>query len=145
MPDKEMNRLKRALADQRMGSPEDDFAYGEGISEAVSLQSLMPAVEFGLSMAPGSGEAMALRDAWDHSGVAGESLLDGRYYDAASGYADMLSALAGTLPGAGLAARATKRGTQWTDRNLPKWLKEGYDTLYRGDPNLWTLDDNIRF
>lgn len=82
-----------------------------------------------LSMAPGSGEALSLRDSWDASGRAGDALMAGNYGQAASEYGNLATALLGALPGAGVVARGTKRGAAWMDRNLPSWVNRGLDAV----------------
>ena len=120
-------------------SPEDDFAYGAGIPRDATWRNLIPAAELGLAIAPGSGEAMAARDAWNASGRGANALLQGQYGDAASNYANALLALGGAIPGAGIIARGTKRGAAWMDRNLPQGFnrlldaatpKASQDTMY---------------
>jgi hypothetical protein len=92
-----------------------------------------------LSVAPGSGEAMSARDAWNASGRAGEALTAGNYGQAASEYGNLATALLGAVPGAGVIARGTKRGAEWMNRNLPEGVnrladalapKNSQDTLY---------------
>lgn len=135
----DLERLRAALrGPQPLVSPEDDFAYGEGISPDATWRNLLPAVELGLSLAPGSGEAMSLRDAWDASGRGGNALLEGNLSDAASGYADFGTALLGAVPGAGMVARGTKRGAAWMDRNLPQGFNRLLDALYPADPRSTT-------
>ena len=90
--------------------------------------------EFGLSMAPGSGEAMSARDAWDASGRAGNALLQGNYGEAASEYGNWATGLLGALPGAGIIARGTKRGAAWMDRNLPTGVNKLLDSITPSDP-----------
>lgn len=121
-----MDRLRAALR----GSPEDDFAYGEGIPEDATWRNLLPMAEFGLGMAPVSGEAIAARDAWDASGRAGNALLSGDYGEAASDYLNMGTGLLGAIPGAGIIARGTKRGAAWMDRNLPEGFNRLLDSVY---------------
>lgn len=115
-------------------SPEDDFAYGEGIPADATWRNLIPAAELGLSIAPGSGEAMAARDAWDASGRGGQALTEGRLKDALGEYLGMGTALAGAVPGAGIIARGTKRGTKFMDENLPEWINKGLDRIMPSDP-----------
>jgi GNAT superfamily N-acetyltransferase len=122
----EQNRLLRS---QRV-SPEDDFAYGQGISPEATWRNLIPFAEFGLGMAPVSGEAMAARDAWDASGRGGNALLRGDYGQAASDYLNMGTGLLGAIPGAGIVARGTKRGAAWMDRNLPEGFNRLLDSVY---------------
>jgi hypothetical protein len=86
-------------------------------------------VEAILSMAPGSGEAMSARDAWNASGRAGDALLSGNYGEAASQYGNVLTGVAGAIPGVGIVARGTKRGAAWMDRNVPSWLNRGLDAI----------------
>lgn len=90
--------------------------------------------EFGLGMAPGSGEAMALRDAWDASGRGSLALGQGEWGRAASEYGNLATALAGALPGAGIIARGTKRGAAWMDRNMPSALNKALDNIMPSDP-----------
>jgi hypothetical protein len=85
--------------------------------------------EFGLSMAPGSGEAMAARDAWNASGRAGNALLAGNYGEAAGQYGNMLTAALGAIPGLGMVARGTQRGAAWMDRNLPAGVNKLLDYM----------------
>jgi hypothetical protein len=125
-PETSMDRLRAALR----GSPEDDFAYGEGIPEDATWRNLLPMAEFGLGMAPVSGEAMAARDAWDASGRAGAALTEGSLGDAASEYLNMGTGLLGAIPGAGIVARGTKRGAAWMDRNLPEGFNRLLDSVY---------------
>lgn len=115
-------------------SPEDDFAYGEGIPADATWRNLIPAAELGLSVAPGSGEAMAARDAWDASGRGGQALTEGRLKDALGEYLGMGTAIAGAVPGAGIIARGTKTGTKFMDENLPEWINKGLDRLMPSDP-----------
>jgi hypothetical protein len=131
----EQNRLLRS---QRV-SPEDDFAYGQGISPEATWRNLIPFAEFGLGMAPVSGEAMAARDAWDASGRGGNALLQGNYGDAASEYLNMGTGLLGAIPGAGIVARGTKRGAAWMDRNLPTGFNRLLDSVYPSDPANTTM------
>jgi hypothetical protein len=119
-------------------SPEDDFAYGQGISPEATWRNLIPFAEFGLGMAPVSGEAMAARDAWDASGRGGNALLQGDYGQAASEYLNMGTGLLGALPGAGIVARGTKRGAAWMDRNLPEGFNRLLDSVYPSDPRSTT-------
>lgn len=92
-----------------------------------------------LSVAPGSGEAMSARDAWNASGRGAQALGEGRWGDAASAYGDMALGTLGAIPGAGYIARGTKKGAAWMDRNIPAWVnrlldaaapKGAQDTLY---------------
>lgn len=85
--------------------------------------------EFGLSMAPGSGEAMAARDAWNASGRAGNALLSGDIGQAASEYGNVATGILGAIPGAGIIARGTKRGAAWMDRNLPAGVNKLLDRM----------------
>jgi hypothetical protein len=85
--------------------------------------------EFGLSMAPGSGEAMAARDAWNASGRAGDALTSGNWGEAASEYGNLATAILGAIPGAGLIARGTNRGAAWMDRNLPTGVNKLLDAM----------------
>lgn len=90
-----------------------------GLQPRDTSGDLAALAEFGLSVAPGSGEAMSARDAWNASGEASNALLSGRYGDAASGYGNMLAAMVGAVPGIGVVARGTQRGAAWMDRNVP--------------------------
>lgn len=92
-----------------------------------------------LSVAPGSGEAMSMRDAWNASGRGAQAFGEGRWGDAASAYGDMALGTLGAIPGAGYIARGTKKGAAWMDRNVPAWVnrlldaaapKGAQDTLY---------------
>jgi hypothetical protein len=121
-----------------LGSPDDIFAYGQGISPEATWRNLIPAAEFGLGMAPGSGEAMSLYDAWKSSGQGGDALLRGDYGQAASNYGDLATALVGAIPGAGIVARGTKRGAAWMDRNLPEGFNRLLDSVYPDDPRSTT-------
>lgn len=87
-----------------------------------------------LSVAPGSGEAMSLRDSWNASGKAVDALVAGDYGQAASEYGNLATALLGALPGAGIVARGTKRGAAWMDENLPSWINRGLDAIVPSDP-----------
>ena len=87
-----------------------------------------------LSVAPGSGEAMSARDAWNASGMAGEALTAGNYGQAASEYGNLAAALLGAVPGAGVIARGTKRGADWMNRNLPEGVNRLADALMPSDP-----------
>lgn len=120
-------------------SPEDDFAYGQGIPADATWRNLIPMAEFGLGMAPVSGEAMSARDAWDASGRGGNALLEGRFTDAASDYLNMGTGLLGAIPGAGIVARGTKRGAVWMDRNLPHGFNRLLDAVYPADPRSTTF------
>lgn len=111
-------------------SPEDDFAYGKGIPADATWRNLIPAAELGLSLAPGSGEAMSAREAWNASGRGAEALSEGNYGDAASEYLNMGTGLLGAIPGAGIVARGTKRGAAWMDRNLPEGFNRLIDAVY---------------
>jgi hypothetical protein len=111
-------------------SPEDAFAYGQGISPEATWRNLLPAAELGLGLAPGSGEAMSARDAWDASGRAGAALTEGNFGEAASDYLNMGTGLLGAIPGAGIIARGTKRGAAWMDRNLPEGFNRLLDSVY---------------
>lgn len=134
-----MERLRAALrSDPVMTSPEDAFAYGEGIPPDATWRNLLPAVELGLGLAPGSGEAMSLQDAWNASGRAGNALLSGDYGQAASDYLNMGTGLLGAIPGAGIVARGTKRGAAWMDRNLPTGFNRLLDAVYPSDPRSTT-------
>lgn len=113
----------------RLLSPEDDFAYGAGIPRDATWRNLLPIAEIGLSIAPGTGEAMALRDAWNASDRGANALLQGQYGDAAGNYANALLALTGAIPGAGMIARGTRRGTAWMDRNLPQGFNRLLDSM----------------
>jgi hypothetical protein len=119
-------------------SPEDAFAYGKGISPDATWRNLLPAAELGLGLAPGSGEAMSARDAWDASGRAGAALTEGNFGDAASEYLNMGTGLLGAIPGAGIVARGTKRGAAWMDRNLPEGFNRLLDSVYPSDPRSTT-------
>lgn len=121
-----------------LSSPEDDFAYGQGIPADATWRNLIPFAEFGLGMAPGSGEAMSARDAWDASGRAGNALLSGDYGQAASDYLNMGTGLLGAIPGVGIVARGTKRGAAWMDRNLPEGFNRLLDAVYPSDPRSTT-------
>jgi hypothetical protein len=131
----EQNRLLRS----QQVSPEDDFAYGQGISPEATWRNLIPFAEFGLGMAPVSGEAMAARDAWDASGRGGNALLQGQYGDAASEYLNMGTGILGAIPGAGIIARGTKRGAAWMDRKLPEGFNRLLDSVYPSDPRSTTF------
>jgi hypothetical protein len=87
-----------------------------------------------LSMAPGSGEAMSLRDAWNASGKGAEALQGGNYGQAASEYGNLATALLASLPGAGVIARGTKRGAEWMNQNLPTGVNKLVDALMPSDP-----------
>jgi len=116
------------------------------------------AAEFGLSMAPGSGEAMSARDAWDASGRGAEALGKGEWGNAASEYGNLATALLGAIPGAGVVARGTKRGAAWMDQNLPSGVnklldsmapKASQDTLYaipawHGSPHDYPAERLVR-
>lgn len=134
----EVNRLLRSQPHYGQGSPEDDFAYGQGIPADATWRNLIPFAEFGLGMAPVSGEAMSARDAWDASGQAGNALLRGDYGQAASEYLNMGTGLLGAIPGAGIIARGTKRGAAWMDRNLPEGFNRLLDAVYPADPRSTT-------
>jgi hypothetical protein len=95
---------------------------------------LAPLVDFGLSVAPGSGEAMSLRDAWQSSGRGGQALMEGRFGDMASEYSNSLAALLGAVPGVGVIARGTRKGAAWMDRNMPKGINRLVDAMYPSDP-----------
>lgn len=95
--------------------------------------------EAGLSIAPGSGEAMSARDAWNASGRAGNALLQGNFGEAASGYGDMALGIMGALPGAGIIARGTRRGAAWMDRNLPAGVNRLLDSITPSDPRNTTF------
>lgn len=120
--------------DPFMTSPEDAFAYGQGIPKDATWKNLLPAVEFGLGMGPGSGEAMSARDAWNASGRGAQALTEGRFGDAAGDYLDMGTAVLGAIPGAGIVARGTKRGAAWMDRNLPQGMNKLLDAVYPNNP-----------
>jgi hypothetical protein len=92
-----------------------------------------------LSMAPGSGEAMSLRDAWNASGKGAEALTAGNYGQAASEYGNLATALLASLPGAGVIARGTKRGAEWMNRNLPEGVNRLVDSLMPSDPKNTTF------
>jgi hypothetical protein len=85
-------------------------------------------------MAPGSGEAMAARDAWDASGRGAMALGKGEWGQAASEYGNLAAALAGAIPGIGIIARGTKRGAAWMDRNLPSGVNRLLDSAMPSDP-----------
>lgn len=95
--------------------------------------------EFGLSMAPGSGEAMSARDAWDASGRAAQAVQSGDWGNAASEYGNLAAALAGAIPGLGIVARGTKRGAAWMDRNLPAGVNRLLDGITPSDPRNTTF------
>lgn len=137
-----LERLRAALR----GSPEDDFAYGEGIPPEATWRNLIPAVELGLSIAPGSGEAMAAQEAWDASGRGAQALNEGRYSDAVGDYLDWGTATLGAVPVLGTMARGTRRGAAWMDQNLPSWINKGLDYIYPSDPrstmHMGLFDDN---
>jgi len=115
-------------------SPEDDFAYGQGIPADATWRNLIPMAEFGLGIAPVSGEVMSARDAWDASGRGGNALLRGDYGQAASDYLNMGTGILGAIPGAGIVARGTKRGAAWMDRNLPAGINRLLDAAMPSDP-----------
>lgn len=96
-------------------------------------------VEGMLSMAPGSGEAMSARDAWNASGRAGQALFEGRFGEAASGYGDVALGTLGAIPGAGIIARGTKRGAAWMDKNVPAWMNKLLDAMMPADPKNTTF------
>lgn len=120
-------------------SPEDDFAYGQGIPADATWRNLIPMAEFGLGIAPVSGEVMSARDAWDASGRGGNALLRGDYGQAASDYLNMGTGILGAIPGAGIVARGTKRGAAWMDRNLPKGFNRLMDAAMPSDPKNTTF------
>lgn len=122
-----------------MISPEDDFAYGVGIPKNATARNLLPLAELGLSVAPGSGEAMSARDAWNASGRGVEAIQSGEYGRAASEYGNLLTALLGAAPGAGMIARGTKRGAQWMDQNLPAGFNRLLDAMMPSDPRNTTF------
>ena len=130
MPTKAEMRLSEALKrNSQMASPDDLFAYGEGVPADADWRNLLPMVELGLAAAPGSGEAMSLADSWKASGRGAEALGEGRYADAIGDYADWATGLAGAIPGAGVVFRGTKRGAAWMDRNLPEWTNRLLDAI----------------
>lgn len=89
---------------------------------------------FGLSVAPGSGEALSAVDAWNASGRAGNALLSGDYGQAVGEYGNMLTGVLGAIPGAGVVARGTKRGAQWMNENLPAGMNKLLDGMMPDDP-----------
>ncbi len=95
--------------------------------------------EFGLSVAPGSGEAMSLRDAWNASGRAGEALTAGNYGQAASEYGNLATGVLGAIPGVGVIARGTRRGADWMNRNLPGGVNRMLDGMMPANPQSTTF------
>ena len=128
-----MRQANRLLRDGSI-SPEDDFAYGQGMAPDATWRSLAPAVEFGVGALPGSGEAMSARDAWDASGRGTSALLRGAYGDAAGEYGTMLLALLGAIPGVGILARGTRGGAQWMDRHVPDNINRMLDNNHSALP-----------
>jgi hypothetical protein len=138
-----MSELAKALAQnaKKRVDWEDSFApqnlwfnpspLAEALKSAVTPEAV---AEFGLSMAPGSGEAMSARDAWDASGRGAEALGKGEWGNAASEYGNLATALMGAIPGAGVVARGTKRGAAWMDRNLPTGVNKLLDSMMPSDP-----------
>lgn len=61
-----------------------------------------------LSVAPVTGEATSLRDAWQASGRGANALMGGDVSGALGDYGEMALALAGALPGVGMVARAPR-------------------------------------
>lgn len=110
------------------------MAQGARTIAAYPFRNPGETAEFGLSIAPGSGEAMSARDAWAASGRAGDALLSGEFGDAGREYLNMGTALLGALPGAGIIARGTKRGAAWMDRNLPSGVNKLLDAATPSDP-----------
>ena len=128
-----MRQANRMIRDGSI-SPEDDFAYGQGIAPDATWRSLAPAIEFGVGALPGSGEAMSARDAWDASGRGSNALLRGAYGDAAGEYGTMLLALLGAIPGVGILARGTRSGAQWMDRHVPDNINRMLDNNHSARP-----------
>lgn len=128
------------MADNRLLSESDLWFSPSQMREGAKNALLYPfrnpeqVAEAGLSIAPGSGEAMSARNAWDASGRAGNALLQGNYGEAASGYGDMALGIMGALPGAGIIARGTRRGAAWMDRNLPEGINRLLDNVTPSDP-----------
>jgi hypothetical protein len=109
--------------------------YGTGLPsspEAVEAGN-EDAAGFLLDMAPVTGEARSLSDAWAASGRGGNALLEGRFGDVANEYANIGYGLLGALPGAGIVARGTKRGAQWMDKNIPAGVNRLLDSVYPTD------------
>lgn len=123
-----------AIANQQLWP--NPSKLGQAIWDTVSYPFRNPdkTAEFGLSMAPGSGEAMAARDAWNASGRAGDALVAGNWGEAASEYGNLATALAGAIPGLGVIARGTGRGAAWMDRNLPAGVNKLLDAIMPSDP-----------
>jgi hypothetical protein len=108
--------------------------YGIGNGNASVGANANALAETALGIAPGSGEAMSARDAWQASGRGANALAQGQYGQAAGEYANMLAAMAGAVPGAGVIARGTKRGAAWMERNLPKGVNALADRMMPSDP-----------
>lgn len=123
------------MADNRLLSESDLWFSPSQMKQGAKNALLYPlrhpeqTAEFGLSVAPGSGEAMSARDAWDASGRAGNALLSGNYGEAASEYGNVATGMLGAIPGAGIIARGTKRGAAWMDRNLPAGVNKLLDAV----------------
>lgn len=128
------------MADNRLLSESDLWFSPSQMKQGAKNALLYPlrhpeqTAEFGLSVAPGSGEAMSARDAWDASGRAGNALLSGDFGEAASEYGNVATGMLGAIPGAGIIARGTKRGAAWMDRNLPTGLNHLLDSMMPSDP-----------
>jgi hypothetical protein len=129
LPD--FDRYLSEFLDFAGNSIHDTFSdVNRDIGQAVrSPQTYETLAETGLGMAPGSGEALSLRDAWQASGKGAEALQQGNLRDAAVSYSDLLTGLLGAIPGAGIIARGTKRGAAWMDRNLPAGLNRAMDAM----------------
>lgn len=113
--------------------------YGVGNGNASVGANANALAETALGIAPGSGEAMAARDAWQASGRGANALAQGQYGQAAGEYVNMLAAAAGAIPGAGVIARGTKRGAAWMERNLPKGINALADRMMPSDPGSTTF------
>lgn len=96
--------------------------------------TLAALAETGLSIAPGSGEAISAREAWNASGRGAEALQAGNYGQAAGEYGNMLLSVAGAIPGAGIITRGTQRGAAWMDRNVPAGVNKLLDAMMPSDP-----------
>jgi len=130
MPEPSRDKLIAAMQGFTPGSQQwfADRLFGTGTPVNAAEQN-KEAVDFGLSMAPVTGEAMSAREAWDASGRGAQAMQQGQYGQAATEYANLISAMLGAAPGVGIIARGTRRGSQWMNRNLPQGVNKLIDAM----------------
>ena len=124
-----------------------DKMFGTGTPVDVSQRNA-DAVDFLSDISPGYGEARSLRDAWDSSGRGGEALASGEFGDAASEYGNMLMALAGAAPGAGMMAKTAGRAGKAARESFTSFFDDAvFDAKKPGkamnDELPWQVKDEV--